>query len=516
MLLVKTFDHFWGFQWTIQRIYSIIGKTKNVEAFYMENRVLAGLQPDRALYYFEEICKIPHGSRNTKQISDYLVEFAKDHNLRWYQDEVNNVVIYKNGTRGWENHPVVILQGHMDMVAEKTRESTIDFNTDGLDLRTDGEYIWANGTTLGGDDGIAVAYALAILEADDIPHPPLECVFTVDEEIGMDGARALDVSVLKGRTLINCDSEAEGILTVSCAGGATSGLHLPVTVDKAEGKGIHIYVDGLQGGHSGAEIHKGRANSNKVMGELLGRLLKLQPYRLVYVRGGQKDNAIPRYTMAKIIVSETALDEALANIDRIAKDLLSKLPEPEIGAKIYKETCVCRGKAMNILSTRKAVGMLNDVPNGIQAMSKDIEGLVQTSLNLGILKTENGLVSMTFSVRSSVNTEKIELIEKLKAVGKKYGAQYTENGAYPAWEYKKESKLRDVMVKAFESLYGRRPVVEAIHAGLECGLFSDKIPGLDCVSFGPDMDDIHTTRERLSIASANRTWKYLLEVLERL
>ena len=482
----------------------------------MENRVLSGLQPERALYYFEDICKIPHGSRNTKQISDYLVAFARDHGLRFYQDEVNNVVIFKDGTKGYECHPPVILQGHMDMVAEKTRESKIDFLTDGLDLRTDGEYIWAEGTTLGGDDGIAVAYALAILEADDIPHPPLECVFTVDEEIGMDGARALDTSILKAKTLINCDSEEEGILTVSCAGGATSGLHLPVSIDRAEGKGIHLYVDGLIGGHSGAEINKGRANSNKVMGELLKRLFKEYPYRLVYVRGGQKDNAIPRYTMAKVIVTPEQLDGALKAIDKIGEDLLKKLPAPEVKAKIWAEACVCRGKAMTALSTRKTLGLLNDVPSGVQKMSTDIEGLVQTSLNLGILKTEGEEVTMTFSVRSSVNTEKLALIDQLKALALKYGAAYTEAGAYPAWEYKKESKLRDVMVQAFESLYGRKPVVEAIHAGLECGLFSDKIPGLDCVSFGPNMQDIHTTRERLNIASANRTWKYLLEVLERL
>lgn len=482
----------------------------------MKKRVLEGLNPERALYYFEEICKIPHGSRNTKQISDYLVDFAKAHGLRWYQDEVNNVVIYKVASAGYEDHRPVILQGHMDMVAEKTKESPIDFNTDGLELRTDGEKIWAEGTTLGGDDGIAVAYALAILEANDIPHPPLECVFTVDEEIGMEGARALDPSVLKSRTLINCDSEAEGILTVSCAGGATSGLHLPVTIDKAEGKGIHIYVDGLIGGHSGAEIHKGRANSNKLMGELLSRLLRQMPYRLVYVRGGQKDNAIPRYTMAKIIVAENRLSDAQAAIDLIAKDLLAKVPPQETGAKIDQESCVCRGKAMNFASTKKVVGLLYDVPNGVQAMSKDIEGLVQTSLNLGILKTENGVVSMTFSVRSSVNGEKIALIERLKALGVMYGAEYTESGAYPAWEYRKESKLRDIMVRVFEELYGRKPVVEAIHAGLECGLLTDKLPGLDCVSFGPDMKDIHTTREQLSIASAARTWKYLLAVLARL
>ena len=482
----------------------------------MENRVLNGMQPERALYYFEEICKIPHGSKNTKQISDYLVDFAKAHGLRYAQDEVNNVVIYKDGTPGYEHHPIVILQGHMDMVAEKTQDSKINFLTDGLDLRTDGEYIWADGTTLGGDDGIAVAYALAILEADKIPHPPLECIFTVDEEIGMDGAAALDPELIHGRVLINCDSEAEGILTVSCAGGATSGLHLPIKIEKAEGKGIHIYVDGLAGGHSGAEIHKGRANANKLMGALLHQLLKLMPYRLVYVRGGQKDNAIPRYTMAKIIVAENRLEDALADIDKIAAELLRQLPKEETKAKITRETCVCRGRAMSIASTRKAVGLLNDVPNGVQAWSKDIEGLVQTSLNLGILKTEGTELSMTFSVRSSVNDEKLGLIETLKQVGAKYGAAYDEHGAYPAWEYRKDSPLRDVMIRVFEKLYGHKPVVEAIHAGLECGLFSGKLPGLDCVSFGPDMQDIHTTRERLNIASAARTWKYLLAVLEQL
>lgn len=482
----------------------------------MQKRVLEGLQPERALYYFEEISKIPHGSHNTRQISDYLVDFAKAHGLRYAQDEVNNVVIYKDASQGYEHHPVVILQGHMDMVAEKTKDSTFDFTKDPLDLRTDGEYIWAEGTTLGGDDGIAVAFALAVLEADDLPHPPLECVFTVDEEVGMDGAAAMDPSLLKGRVFLNCDSEDEGILTVSCAGGATSGLHLPITFEKAEGKGIHVYVDGLAGGHSGAEIHKGRANSNKVMAELLDRLLKQMPYRLVYVRGGQKDNAIPRYTMAKVIVAENRLDEAIACIEKLAAELLKKLPAEENKAKITCEACVCRGRAMNIASTRKVVGLLSDVPNGVQAMSQDMPGLVQTSLNLGILKTEDSELTMTFSVRSSVNDEKLALIEKLKTVGEKYGASYDEHGAYPAWEYRKDSPLRDLMVRVFEELYGHKPVVEAIHAGLECGLFSGKLPGLDCVSFGPDMQDIHTTRERLSVASTARTWKYLLAVLKQL
>lgn len=482
----------------------------------MEQRILNGLRPERVFYWFEEICKIPHGSRNTKQISDFIAGFAKQRGLSCVQDAVNNVVIFKAGTKGYENHGAVILQGHIDMVAEKTAESRIDFTTDGLDLRADGETIWAEGTTLGGDDGIAVAYALALLESDDIPHPPLECVFTVDEEIGMEGAEALDTSILKGKVLINADSEDEGILTVSCAGGATSTLQLPIAVAPAEGKGLHIYVDGLLGGHSGQEINKGRANANIVMGQLLDRLLRQLPFRLVYVRGGQKDNAICRYNMSKIIVAENRIDDAKKAVEEIAAQLLGTLPKPEVQAKIFCETCPCRGSAMDYASTRKTVGLLNAVPNGVQKMSADIEGLVQTSLNMGILKTENGMVSMTFSVRSSVNGEKQDLIAKLRACADQFGATYIQSGEYPAWEYRQDSPLRDIMVQTFEELYGRQPVVEAIHAGLECGLFCDKIEGLDAVSFGPDMQDIHTTREHLSVASAARTWDYLLAILKKL
>lgn len=482
----------------------------------MENRVLSGLKPERVFYWFEELCKIPHGSRNTKQISDFIAAFAKDRGLRYVQDEINNVVIFKDGTENYKDHPAVILQGHIDMVAEKSPDSPIDFTKDGLDICTDGETIWANGTTLGGDDGIAVAYALALLESDSIPHPPLECVFTVDEEIGMEGAEALDTSILKGKTLINADSEDEGILTVSCAGGATSMLQLPITITPAEGKGIHLYADGLMGGHSGQEINKGRANANIVMGKLLDRLLKQLPFRLVYVRGGQKDNAIPRYNMSKIIVAENRVDDAVKAIEEISKEIIAALPPQEEKATLTYELCPCRGKAMDYASTRKVIGLLNTVPNGVQKMSSDIEGLVQTSLNMGILKTESELVTMTFSVRSSVNEEKQALIGKLKEAGEQFGASYQQSGEYPAWEYRKNSRLRDIMVETFDELYGRKPVVEAIHAGLECGLFCDKIEGLDAVSFGPDMQDIHTTREHLNVASAARTWDYLLAILEKL
>ena len=470
--------------------------------------VLEQYQPREALRYFEEICSIPHGSGDTKRISDYCVRFAKAHGLPCVQDEHNNIVICKPGTAGYEDHPPVILQGHLDMVGEKDADCDIDFSKDGLRLRCDGEYIFAEGTTLGGDDGIAAAYALAILAADDIKHPPIEAVFTVDEEIGMLGADAMDMSVLKGRVLLNCDSEDEGILTVSCAGGAPSALTRPIRREACAGQVWRVGVKNLTGGHSGVEINKGRANASKVLASVLREL----PVRLISIDGGSKDNAIPRSCEA-LVVAQEKIREAFAAAAQQAK---AGLPAAETEAAFY---CVPADSAplpMDEESSRAVIALLNALPNGVQKMSEDIPGLVQTSLNLGILKTQDDKVSMTFSVRSSVNAEKAALIDALKAVGLAHGASYGESGAYPAWEYQKHSRLRDVMISVFRELYGREPVVEAIHAGLECGIFSDRLPGLDAVSFGPQMHDIHTSRERLDLASAERTWKYLLAVLEQL
>ncbi len=468
--------------------------------------VLKNLEPASVMHYFEELCTVPHGSFDTKRISDYCVEFAKAHELRYVQDEFNNVVIYKPATEGYENHPTVILQGHLDMVCEKDEDCDIDFSCDGLRLRHDGEFISAEGTTLGGDDGIAVAYALALLAADDLKHPALECVFTTDEEVGMLGADAMDMSVLKGRLLLNCDSEDEGVLTVSCAGGARSDFKLPIAFEPAWGKAYRVAVSDLIGGHSGVEIHKGRANANKV----LAQILKTLPVRLVSIGGGSKDNAIPRQSIAVVCTEKPDFAEAFAAAAR-----LIRLPETETEVKFTCEPVEAE-KMMTEEASAAVLGLLNDLPNGVQKMSADIEGLVQTSLNLGVLQTDEDCVRMGFSVRSSVNTEKEELLSELRALAEKYAAAYEESGHYPAWEYCKNSVLRDTMVETFRELYGKEPIVEAIHAGLECGIFCDRLEGLDAVSFGPQMYDIHTSRERLSVASVQRTWKYLVAVLERL
>ncbi len=475
---------------------------------------LAGLEPASVFGYFENICSIPHGSRNTKQISDYLVSFAKAHGIRYEQDALNNVVMFQEGTCGYENHAPVILQGHMDMVCEQDETSTINMDTDGLDITHDGKHIFARGTTLGGDNGIAVAYALAILADKTIPHPPLEVIFTVDEEIGMEGASGVDLSRLCGRTMVNLDSEDEGVFTVSCAGGARGTIHLPVERRVVYGPCIRLVVEGLQGGHSGVEIHKNRANSNKVLGELLARVEKIMPMCITKLQGGAKDNAIPRGASVTFVALGMHPERINDIAQQLQEEIQSQFDEPDV--KIYGENVdALGGNALTTESTAKVIALLNAVPNGVVAWSEDIEGLVQTSLNLGVMTLAEEL-TLTFAVRSSVNQEKRDLLGRLETLAEFYDGTFSSMGDYPAWEYRKASPLRETMVQTYQRMFGKEPQVVAIHAGLECGLFSEKLPGLDCVSIGPDMLDIHTSREKLDIASTGRTWEFLLEILKAL
>ena len=473
---------------------------------------LAGLEPASVFSFFETLCSMPHGSGNTKIISDYLVSFAKEHGIRYLQDALNNVIFFQEGTCGYEDHPPVILQGHMDMVCEKDADCTIDMDKEGLEVTHDDQCVFAKGTTLGGDNGIAVAYALALLADPTIPHPPLEVIITVDEETGMFGAEGIDLSTLKGRTMINLDSEDEGIFTVSCAGGARGAISLPVQRRAVYGPCVRLTVEGLQGGHSGVEIHKNRANANKVMGEFLSRVQTMMPICITKIAGGAKDNAIPRsceVTLVAMGMHPEKINEVAAQLE---KDIRVQYDEPDV--KIYGDDVdALGGNALTTEDTSKVIALLCAAPNGVQNWSQDIEGLVQTSLNLGVVRLDEEL-RMTFAVRSCVNAEKREVLDRLAELAKFYGAGYSETGNYPAWEYKKESVLRDTMVRLYTDLYGKEPQVVAIHAGLECGLLSEKLPGLDCVSIGPNMHDIHTSRERLEIASTRRTWEFLLEILK--
>ena len=475
---------------------------------------LAGLQPENVFYWFEKICEIPHGSGNTKKISDFLAAFAAERGLRYVQDSLNNIIIWKPGTPGYENKSPVILQGHMDMVCEQDVDCPINMAAEGLDITHDGSYVFAKGTTLGGDDGIAVAYALALLDAKDIPHPPMEIVITVDEETGMYGAAGVDLSGLQGRTLLNIDSEEEGVFTVSCAGGARGTIELPLERRAVYGPCVRLTVEGLQGGHSGVEIHKNRANANKVMGEFLSRVQAMMPICITKLTGGAKDNAIPRSCQVTLVALGMYIERINDVAEQLQKEIREQYDEPEAIVR-GDDVDALGGNALTTECSSKVIALLNAAPNGVQSWSKDIDGLVQTSLNLGVATMDETL-KLTFAVRSSVNSEKRELLDQLQNLAQMMGGNYSETGDYPAWEYKAESHLRDTMVTTYTRMYGKEPKVIAIHAGLECGLLGEKLPGLDCVSIGPEMHDIHTSREKLGIASVERTWNFILEVLKNL
>ena len=480
----------------------------------MDTRRLAGLQPEAVFRYFEEICAIPHGSYNTKMISDYLVDFAKTHNLRYIQDELNNVILFGDATEGYEDHEPVIIQGHMDMVCEKDADCPIDMATEGLDVTHDGDYVFAKGTTLGGDDGIAVAYALALLADPTIPRPALEVVITVDEETGMEGATGIDLSMLRGRKLINIDSEEEGIFTVSCAGGVKTTIHMSVERRAVYGPCVRLTVEGLRGGHSGVEIHKPLANANKVMGEFLSRVQQLMPVCITKLSGGAKDNAIPRSCQVTLVALGMYIERINDVAAQLQKEIREQFDEPDVVIR-GDDVDALGGNALTTECSAKLIALLNSVPNGVQSWSADIPGLVQTSLNLGVAELGEEL-KLTFALRSSVKQEKADLVKRLEDVAAFHGANCNHRGDYPAWEYKKDSVLRDTMVAVYEKMYGEPAKIVAIHAGLECGLLSEKLPGLDCVSIGPEMHDIHTSRERLGIASVERMWKYLQEVLKNM
>lgn len=477
--------------------------------------VLNHIQPEGVFTIFEQLCAIPHGSRNTKAISDFCVDFAQQRGLRYIQDESNNVILFAPASKGMEHAQPVILQGHLDMVCEKTPDCDLDMEKQGLRLKTDGEWIWADQTTLGGDDGIAVAYALAILDDASIQHPPLEVILTVDEEIGMLGAASIDLGQIGGRRLLNIDSEEEGVLLTSCAGGATVCCSIPMMWSIKKGLRVTVKIHGLRGGHSGTEINKGRANANMLLGRFLQELDKEYPYALCTVDGGLKDNAIPRESVADLIISPDYLEELRAYAQKTQDAWRKEFGEndPDIAISV-DEIGIDSHEVMFGDCRRNVLAVMSQLPNGVQAMSQEIEGLVQTSLNLGILKTDFRGVHMTFSVRSSINAEKDALMEQLADLMARYGGGAEIEGEYPAWEYRKESKLRRIMTQVYTEQYGEAPKIEAIHAGVECGLLAGKLPDLDAISFGPDIKEIHTTRERLSIPSVQRTWQFLLGVLK--
>ena len=476
--------------------------------------VLGHLEPKSVFGYFEEICGIPHGSGNMEKISQFCVDFAKEHGLEYIVDDMKNVIIIKEATPGYEDVEPLIIQGHLDMVCDKRPDKEKDFLTEGLDLCTDGELIWADGTTLGGDDGIAVAYGLALLAAKDLQHPRLEVVLTVDEETGLYGAEAIDMSMLKGKKLINIDSEDEGIFTVGCAGGLTLGCDIPMFTEEVEGIVYELKVTGLLGGHSGVEIHKGRANANVVLGRVLFALNKEIGVDIVKMAGGAKDNAIPRNASAEILVAEEA-QEKLAEIVSAQEAILKNelhASDADV-ALVLEKKGTATVQVLDATSKISALHTLNNIPNGIQAYSMDIEGLVETSLNMGIMSMDGENLKMSFAVRNSVESAKRYLTDRVMMFVDMLGGSCEIKGDYPGWAYRPESALRETFIRVYERMYGKKPVVEAIHAGLECGLFTKKIDDLDSISVGPNMHNVHTSEETLEVASVQRTWEFLCQVI---
>ncbi|MCD8046945.1 MAG: aminoacyl-histidine dipeptidase [Clostridiales bacterium] len=481
--------------------------------------VFDNTEPKNVFHYFEEICRIPHGSGNTQVISDYCAEFAKAHGLACRQESCGNVIIWKDASPGYEDADTVMLQGHMDMVAVKEADCDIDMETEGLRpaVTGDGEWIYAKGTSLGGDDGIAIAYALAILADDTLRHPALEAVFTVDEEIGLLGAAALDTSDLKSRILLNMDSEDDGIFLTSCAGGATFTAYAPAPREEKSGVIYELEIGGLQGGHSGAQIHLGRANANLIFGRFLAQVGETVDFSVGDFLGGEKDNAIPNRCRAVLVASAgnaEKLEEAAADFSAVVRAEFA-VTEPDFFLTLTRQeetsAAVLSGRVAETLTA-----LLEHLPSGVLRMMPDFPDMVQTSLNLGILRLEEKEFSMTFSVRSASATEKEWVLKRMKDLTEMVGGRWELSGDYPAWEYRQDSKIRQVMAETYEELTGQAPILTGIHAGVECGLILEKMPGIDCISYGPQMRDIHTARERLNIASVQKNYELTTRVLEKL
>lgn len=483
------------------------------------NNKLEGLEPRSLWYYFEKISQIPRGSGNEKGISDYLVRFAQENKLWVMQDKALNIIIKKPGTKDYENAPTVILQGHMDMVCEKDEDVEHDFLKDPLRLKVKGDFVFAEGTTLGADNGIAVAYSLALLASKDIPHPPLEVIITTEEETGMEGAAKLDASLLTGKILINMDSEEEGEFLVSCAGGGRTHLVLkPNWINEEKKAPVYsIQIRKLRGGHSGQEIDKERGNANKMMGRILTGIQEQIPFNLISINGGAKDNVISRETDAIIQIEEEYIDK-LTNYIKEWNDIFRneyRISDPEVVVKLE----FIREMTHRYLSEdtkKKAITVLTLIPNGIQSMSMDIKGLVESSTNLGVVTTDKDEIRFISAVRSSVKSRKEFIMKQTKILADMIGADYFTKGEYPEWQYVSDSKIRGIFEEVYENIYGNKPKINAIHAGVECGFFAEKIKGIDIISMGPNMWDIHTPNEKLSISSANRTWEFLLAVLKKI
>ena len=465
---------------------------------------------------FYQLTRQPRPSKHEEKVRAFLLKWAEDHKVEAFADETGNVIMRLPATPGYENRKGVILQGHMDMVPQKNADVEHDFVTDPIETRVDGDWLRACGTTLGADNGIAVAMALAVLADKTLTHPALECVFTVAEETGMFGAAGIDTSVLKGRQMINLDSEEEGIVTVSCAGGMRVRLYKDIEWKKEKTDGIKIEIDSLVGGHSGCDIHLEHANANKLAARMMYSLMeKYDSMRIVSYEGGTKDNAIPRNCTIELSFDKDDIEAAFNTANDLADEILLEISsfEPDAAIKVERTEYT---KHMKRKATADIVKLAYLAPDGALSRNVKAGGFIVTSINMGIVGMEDDRFCFKFSPRSSVESLQKQTENKLRLLSDTFGFDMKCDSSYPGWKYSENSPLRDAVCAAYKEMYGKDMKVEAIHAGLECGLFSSKIEGLDAVAIGPTITRCHTPDERLDLRSVERTYKLLTKILAEL
>jgi dipeptidase D len=477
--------------------------------------MLENMKPKQVFHYFEELTAIPRCSGNEKQVSNYLVNFAKERKLKVFQDKALNVIIKKPGTAGYEKSPGVIIQGHMDMVCGKSEKSSHDFTKDPLSLKIDGDFVRADGTTLGADNGIGVAYGLAILDSKDIPHPPIELLVTTEEETGMYGAASLKTDHLTGKTLLNIDAEEEGVFYVSCAGGLILISEFTPSWTKTSLEGLLIDISGLKGGHSGLEIVQQRANAIKLLGRILDAAKKAGDFNICAISGGKDHNAIAKEAQVTVVANASVLKEIKAIVMGFSKELKKEFASADPDLQVVVTSVDKVATSLGSGSTEKLIDFLLIAPNGVQSMSPDLENLVESSLNFGVIEQSGKSIKTTISIRSSVNSIREEITRGLEALAKILGAKTSRTGEYPAWHYQADSKIRELCVNVYKEVSGNDASIQAIHAGLECGLLKEKLPKTDMISFGPNIYNAHTPDEHFSIRSVANVWAFLKAILAK-
>ena len=479
---------------------------------------ITGYKPEKLFHFFEDVCAVPRGSGHEKGISDFLVKFAKDRGLWVYQDDCYNVIIKKEGSEGAKDKAPVMLQGHIDMVCDKRAGVEHDFEKEGIDLVLKDGVLSANGTTLGADNGVAIALMMMVLDDDEIKHPPVECVFTTEEEVGLNGAQALDKSQITARTMINMDSEEEGVATISCAGGLKVQLTRKVERAAAEGTLVQVKIEGLLGGHSGTDIDKERQNANILMARMVDQIMKNTDGKLVTFAGGTKDNAITRECVASLIYADKAeaekAEKLAAELAETFADEISAF-EPDFACEVSVE----EGQSAAALKDEDAkafIGAIRLAPNGVYRRNIKMDGFVVVSSNLGVTRADEDELVITISPRSSVASLQEDTKARFALLAETFGFEISYSGQYPGWDYKEDSKIREVFVESYRELFGSELRLEALHAGLECGLFSEALPGLDAIAVGPTLYNVHTPDENVPLDSFERFYELLKDVLGRL